>query len=685
MVKRPTIKREVDRLVFNVEKTALSEGNMMDVLRSTPGVIVLDNAISVKNSSPTVYINDRKVHLSSGELVELLEGTSATNIKSVEVITNPPARYDAESGVVLNIVMSKNLVTGYSGSLFSNYTQGVFPKTNYGMSNFCKGSKISLFSSYSYNDRKIDRVGREHVNYPDQQWDSDLDRNIWSETHNAGLNLDIDFDNHNTLSLSANMLFLPYYKFIVKNNTVITDFQDVQLSRFRANNLSRDKKQNLGFDMNYAHTFKKDNARLSLSSHFTIYDYKRNQRVDSDYFSADNQFVERNAYKTRADQDTEIFTSQLDYSLPVNERESFETGVKFTNIKTDSGLLQKDIDTQTGEETINNQNTDAFDYMENVYAAYASYSRQWEKWNVAFGLRVEQTNIEGQSISTTSNSDQDYLEWFPTVNIGFNASDDVSIYSNYKRSLQRPDYSDLNPFKFFLNDFTVVTGNPSLRPVFTDHIVLGASINERFTVEAYYKKYTNNIFELPLQDNINNVITYTPLNIDVTHEYGFDFITYFDVTEKWFVYFVTSFYNTKDELQFLGTNVERDQWSNYSILSNDFSFLKDNSLVANFTMVYVGKNIQGLQVVDTRVVSELSIKKTMFKGKGILSLTVNDLFNDQDFFVRTRILDELDSSIYNNLDNRYVRLGFRYNFGNTRLSTNERSSTTDERNRLEDD
>ena len=107
MYVKPTLKREPDRLIFNVEKTALSEGNMLDVLRNTPSVLVFNDAITVKGAPPTVYINDRKVHISSTEIVELLQGTSASNTHSIEVITNPPARYDSDSGVVINIKMNK--------------------------------------------------------------------------------------------------------------------------------------------------------------------------------------------------------------------------------------------------------------------------------------------------------------------------------------------------------------------------------------------------------------------------------------------------------------------------------------------------------------------------------------------------------------------------------------------------
>lgn len=117
IVKKPTLERQADRLVFNVENTALIEGNMLQVLKNTPSVLVIGDVITVKNSNPTVYINNRKVHLSPSDLTQLLEGSSANAIKSIEVITNPSSRYDAESGVVLNIVMSKNIATGYRGSI----------------------------------------------------------------------------------------------------------------------------------------------------------------------------------------------------------------------------------------------------------------------------------------------------------------------------------------------------------------------------------------------------------------------------------------------------------------------------------------------------------------------------------------------------------------------------------------
>jgi hypothetical protein len=137
IAKRPTVKRLVDRVVFDVENSTLSNNNVLEVLKNTPGVLVFDGNITVNKSTPTVYINDRKIHLSSNEIQQLLEGTSASNTKSIEVITNPPARYEAEGGSVINIITSKNIISGYNGSVFGNYKQGSqYPKFSLGTSHF---------------------------------------------------------------------------------------------------------------------------------------------------------------------------------------------------------------------------------------------------------------------------------------------------------------------------------------------------------------------------------------------------------------------------------------------------------------------------------------------------------------------------------------------------------------------
>ncbi len=686
VARRPILKREADRLVFNIENTALIEGNMFQVLKSTPGILVLDNELQVKNSTPTVYINDKKVHLTSEELVQLLEGSSANSVKSVEVITNPSARYDASSGAVINIIMSKNLVTGYRGNVFANYTQGVFPRYDAGMSHFFKNDKINFFANYTYSDSKINREQTDVTNYLDannaidQIFESDVNRNTYSKTHSLNFNFDYSLDDNNTLSLSSNMLVLPFYEYFISNNTNVLQSDGTFDFLIDTQNGVDDTKYNLGFDLDYSHRFKKAGERLALNAHYTTYDYKRDQNVFSNYVDSDNMLFLNTAFRTDNNQNTTILTAQGDYTLPIDDSSLFETGAKISNIKNDSDITQFDI--VGTQETIDPDNTDVFEYDESIYAAYVNYSKEWDKVSLTAGLRAEQTNLEGLSVLDNVKNEQDYLELFPTASLSYTINDDFTVYGNYKRSIQRPNYQNLNPFQFFLNDFTIVSGNPRLQPVIISHSTIGTSFYKYFTVEAYYKGAQNNIYEIPRQDNVNNIVTFQPINFEKTVEFGFDFAVYFNMTKRWSVYAVTSFYNVEDTNVFDGVSVTQDQWSNYSILQNDWTFLKDQSLSANLTMYYVGKNIQGYRIIEDRIVSVLSLSKSIWNKKAVISLSAEDLFNTQDYEESIRYLNQSRRAT-DNLDNRFIKLGFRYKFGNTGLETNQRTKNRQETDRLE--
>ncbi|RIA11091.1 outer membrane receptor protein involved in Fe transport [Flavobacteriaceae bacterium MAR_2010_72] len=680
---KPTIKKEADRLVFNIENSALTEGNMLQVLKSTPGVLVIDNNISVKNTAPTIYINNRKVNISASELTQLLEGSPANSIKSVEVITNPSAKYDASSGVVLNIVMSKNLVTGYRGNIFANYTQGVFPIYNAGSGHFFKSEKINFYANYSFTDSKTNRDDDERINYLDnnldifERWISNTNRNKWTQTHNLNFNFDYSLGDKATLSLSSNLLFLPEFKYKKRNHTDIFDASQDLIYYFDSQNFENDNRHNLAFDLDFTQQLNK--GELSFNAHFTDYVFEQNQNVESDYFDSNDSFIQSTAFRAQNNQDTRIGALKGDYSLSINETSVFEAGLKGSTIETNSETNQYDI--INGQEVVDNNNTDVFDYNEDVYAAYLNYSKDWDKWNLIAGLRAEQTEVKGVSASNNAANNQSYLEWFPTASISYQPTKKFSIYSNYKRSIERPDYYVLNPFRFYHNDNTLFMGNPNLRPKIVNHSVIGTSFLEYFTVEAYYKNIENNIYVLPRQDNDNNLLTYLPVNFDKTVEYGFDLVVNFFATDRWAVYFVTSFYNIEDQNVFDNSLVSKDLWSNYSVLQNDFSFLEDRSLNLNFTLYYVGKNLQGFRTVEDRWVSSLSISKSLMNKKAVISLSAEDLFNTQDFEDSTRYLNQF-SSTRTNLDNRYIKLGFRYNFGNTILNTNARTKNLKERDRL---
>ena len=579
--------------------------------------------------------------------------------------------------------MSKNLVTGYRGSVETKYTQGVFPRYNAATNHYFKNDKINLNLNYSYTNQKKNRDSDDTVNFLDdnsgdidQIWKSRDNRNNWSETHNLNLNFDYFIDDRNTLSFTSTGLYTPYFKYKIQNDTDIFDENLNMISGFTANNLSRDKKYNIGSDLTFRHDFK-DDSNLTFNTHYTTYDYERNQNV----FQDELLDVDDSEFTTIANQETQIITSKIDYNLPIDDSSSFDAGIKYSNVNTDSDITRLDI--INDQEILNPENSDAFKYEENVFAGYANYSKSWDRWDLNIGIRAEQTNIEGESLSLAETNTQDYLNWFPNASLSYKITDDLSIDANYKRSITRPNYTNLNPFTFFLNENTIVLGNPNLTPIYMDHFDLGINFLKHFRASFYYDNFDGDIVELPRQNNQTNIVAFTPVNLDQKVDYGFDFEFEYSPTDRWFLYAVTSFYNITEESNFGEGFVKQDQWSNYSVVQNTLSLLEDKSLNLNLMLVWVGKNLQQFQTVEDRFVSELSISKSIFNKKGVISLAVQDIFNLQDYESTINYLNQ-SSFRLEDIDNRFVRIGFRYNFGNTKLSTNERSTDAIERERLKD-
>lgn len=691
IAKRPTVQRLADRLVFNVENSTLSNGNVLDVLKNTPGVLVFDGAISIKNSTPTVYINDRKVHLSSTEIKQLLEGSSASNIKSIEVITNPPAKYEAEGGSVLNINMNKGLSPGYNGSIFGTYKQGEkYPKYSLGTSHFFKSEKIDAYINYNLSPRKDYRHNSESINFIENNqitssWETDFKRTRASSNHTLNSNIDFKINKNNTLGFSTNILVSP------KNHTTtdvasITDvFNAVNTldSIFKTNNHIEDQLTNLAFTLDYTHQFKKEGEQLSLSAHHTNYDYLSNQLVNTDYFFADRTtLIRNNTFQTVSDQKIALYTGQIDYELPINETSLFEMGAKFSNIASESQLIQYNY--ENGLPVIDTNNSDTFLYDELNYAGYASYSKDWDTWSIKGGLRTEYTDRTGNSLSVNVVNKANYFKIFPSFYLSHALNDNNTLYFNYNKRIYRPGYSELNPFKYYLNDNTYKTGNPELLPEIDDVLTLGYTFNKKYTFEAYYRYESNPTLEITFQDNTENILKLINTNIDRNISYGLDFMTYTKIVDNWNLSVFSSLFYTEGQFIAEESNnavFTKDKWSFISQIINYFSFLKDKSLTADLSYLYISPIVDGPSDYSSRHGLDITLKKTLWKEKGSLSIGVTDIFNTQNFTQTNKYLNQ-DLFLKSRLENRLIIVGFNYKFGNTRLETNEKAIELEERDRL---
>ncbi len=684
--RKPIVERKIDRLIFNVENSAISQGSSWDVLKQTPGVILNRNELQIRNQAATVYINDRKVQLSSTEVKELLENYAGNQIKLVEVITNPPSSYDAEGGPILNIVTSKNISLGYKGSVNSSYTQAVFPKYSFGTSHFYKTEKLNVFMSYNFNPRKENKDQDSKINFIDgantifSRWNTDFNRTTRSNAHNANLILDYSFDERNELNITTSGLFSPNKTFNNRQFTEIRNAQRILDSTFTSVSGLEEDKTNLSADVSFKHKFEKGGA-LKFNGHLTKFNLDRTQDVSSDYFNDNGSFIRNFSFFTDAAQDIEIYTAQLDIETMWGAT-NVETGIKGSFINSESGL--DFFNTTNGTQTLNTNFSDTFLYDEEVYAGYFSVHKDWEKWSLKTGIRAEHTISSGASIALSTINRLEYFELFPTFYALYTLDDNHSFAFDYSRKLARPRYEDLNPFRYFgsENDFT--QGNPNLQPNFSHNFNLNYTLKGEYFFDVYYRDNGNFISSLSFQDNDTQILRQINQNVLESTSYGLDFTVSKGISNNWFLYAYTSIFH-EDEI-FLAVESGNIPYKNsvngiYLFLGNYLSLSKDGTFTGEVGLTHLSSFLFGSYQQDASTNLTLGLRKSLWKNRAIISLAAEDILGKTNAQLTSRYLNQ-DNSYFARPETQFVRFGFTYNFGNYRLTDNERSIDKKERERL---
>jgi outer membrane receptor protein involved in Fe transport len=685
---RPKLQRLPDRLVFSVENTVVSQGTSWDILKNTPGVIVNQDELLIRGQNATVYLNNRKVQLSGQEVQDLLQGLSGTNIKSVEVISNPPASYDAEGGPILNIVTSKNIVPGYKGSVNGTFTQAVFPKFSIGTSHYYKTDKLNLFANYTINPKKEINKTKKGINFMDESndvfsiWDTDYKQTDRSQSQNASFILDYDFDDRNSLNITSNLLFnLDQEQETLLNNEMRNGQAQLDSTFTTQNNANMDN-TNLAFDLTYVHQLKKERAQIRANGHYTYFNGEMFQRLSSNYFDADGTFLRDFGFDTDSDQEIKIFTGQLDYSTPIGSA-SFESGAKISSITSENTMNFFNFNGSSN--TVDASQSDRYIYDEDVYAAYLSFVKNWDKWSMKLGVRGELTKAEGNSITLGETNTQDFFEPFPSVYLLYSPSDKHSFSFDYGRNINRPKYNDLNPFRFFYNENDFEEGNPGLRPSFSNNFNFNYTLNSEYFFDVYYRDNGSNIAYLVFQDNDDQTLVELKQNVLESQSYGLDFTLSKSIAPAWFMYAYTSLFH--EEETFLAEESGNVPFTNevngvYAYLGNYLTLSKDGTFTGEVTGTYISKFLFGSYVSDEQFNLTIGLRKTLFDNKITLSLAAEDILEQYVPTYRSQYLNQ-DNFYRRRPETQFIRFGFTYNFGNFRLEDNERGIDKNERDRLQ--
>ena len=688
--RRPKVSRQVDRIVFDVENSTLSTGNSYEILKRTPGVIVSQGQLLVKNRPATVYINDRKVYLTSRELQQLLEGFSAGNVKSVEVITNPPAKYDAEGGAILNIKTSKNISIGYKGSLNASNTIAVVPKYNVGTSQYYRNDWLNFFASYNFNYRNIYKKDETEIEFfrpngdTDSYWFTDFERNTKNLSHSLNTILDFNLSEKSTLSFSANIQLTPRTDSDIDGQTEIFDTQKSLDSLFTTDSRLENNTDNILLSTSYNTSLGENGGSFSLVANYIDYDNYGTQDLMTEYFSPQGNLLNDNSFFTIADQQSQIFTGQMDISAPW-ESLNFETGLKFSGLRSDSG--QEFYDTNSGAPRFVDELSDGLNYDENIYAAYAGISKDWEKLSIKGGLRGEFTDVEGSSDDLGTVNTQEYFELFPTFYLMYSSSQNHSFGIDYSRRITRPRFQSLNTYRYFINENNFQEGNPDLRPAITNKINFNYTYKNKLSFDLYWERGDNAIAVLPFQDNDARTLRYVNANMNFDQQFSLDVMYYSYLTDWWYLYAYGSVYQLRNDFYALESNgqtVTNEVTSTFLQAYNQFTLSQDGTLIGELTGSYLPDFIAGsYDYEEAQYGLSIGLRKSFFDSRLITTVNVEDIFNSMNIPLRSQYLNQ-NNAFFAKPESRMIRFGLTYKFGNFKLNDNKRAIDADESERLKE-
>ena len=687
--RKPKIERKIDRISFNVENSVISSLNTYEILKRTPGVIVSQGELLVKNRPATVYINDRKVYLSTAELEQLLSGLSGENVKSVEVITTPPARYEAEgSGAILNIVMSKNPSIGYKGSVNTSNTVAVLPKYSLGTSQYYKTNNLNAFASYNFNANNIYKNDESNVTYfePDgsenSTWLGDFERDTKNYAHSLNTILDFTLSEKSSLSLSANLNFTPKNDSDLRGQTDIYSASGSLDSLFTTDSRLENEAKNMLFNADFSTSLGENGAKLSAQVNYIRYDKDQDQDLNTTYFYGNGDEIRNNIIMTRAMQNSDIYTGQVDIttnmgSLPV------ETGIKYAGITSNSAL---DFYNNTFALQVD-ELSDALDYDENIYAAYFSTSKDLGKWSLKAGLRGEYTDISGISAQNGLVNDQDYFQLFPTFYAMRSLGEESSISLEYNRRIERPRFQSLNPFQYYINENNVKEGNPALVPGIANKVLFNYSYKGALFFDLYWDRVDHSPSVLSFQDNQNQLLRTVNDNLDYTQQFSLD-ITYANFVTNWYyLYGYLSGFYMENQIYARESAAETytiDTFSAFLNVGNYFYFGGDGTFSGNVNTYFLPNILAGsYKYENPQFGLDLGLRKTFMNNKISVSINAEDILRTMNIPMQSQYLNQ-DNGFYAISETRRITFGVRYNFGNFRLNDNNRAINADEETRLKE-
>ncbi|TWI86444.1 TonB-dependent receptor domain-containing protein [Chitinophaga japonensis] len=670
---KPTYTMAIDKKVFNVSKSlATTGGTAEDVLKQVPSVNVdIDGNVSVRNGSPTIFVDGRPTTLTIDQI-------PADAIESIEVITNPSAKYDAEgiSGI-LNIVLKKNRKAGINGT--ANAGISSLGGVNAGANLNLRQDRFNFFLSYNLRSRKgwmnshlfRKNIGSDTITYLDQYQDGDRFRRFQF----GRVGVDWFIDNRNTLTISQGIVA---GNFGNDNDQTLYDL-DASQQRIRYGtgiDNSERSFRNYSTQLGFKHTFAKTGHELTADVNYNRANGDNSTDYSLQYYNmAHEPIVEPRQPELRygrGDGNTTYFTGQIDYVDPVTENSKLEAGLRTTARTFNNQMTTMGLNYQTGEFELDSALSNRYHYKEHVNAAYVNYSGTIKDFGYQAGVRAEQSFYNG-NMQSAKNSEYeiDYpVSLFPSVFLSQKLKGDHELQANYSRRIRRPWFRDLLP-NLEYNAQSASRGNPALRPEFTNSFELSYlktfAQKHNVMVSLYYRNTNNAITDfytdttLILNDQPQKVVLSYPVNAATRNAWGAEFTVRNEILPGWDITTNLNLAQTKVNADNLGTDLTNSGFVWFGKVNSNTKL--PWNLLLQVTGNYESKRIQpqGEEAAEYQI--DMAIRKDFLKDKSLsVTLALEDIFNqDRDLsWTRTEFAEQ---ERYRKRASRELRLNVSWRFG----------------------
>jgi hypothetical protein len=693
---KPFVEQAVDRTIINVDALISNTGiNALEVLAKSPGVIVDESgSISLKGKSGVlILIDDRPTYLSTADLANYLRALPSSSIDKIELMSNPPARYDANAAAgVINIKTKKIKAQGFNGVAALGAGLAVYDRINPSLNLNFRTEKYNAFANvgysgqHSYRRLEIDRLYFQQ----DGSLNSTFEQVSFFRPRRKSPNIKAGIDYYVSPKITLGVVYTGAFSHTTDSrpSTNALYNKDHQLdSLVIAENSIKDKFTSNGFNLNYSQQLRRKGALLTADLDNIQYTSSSNRFFLNTIYKADNTIKDIEQLRAELPAEINIYSAKTDYYQPFEKGAKLEAGYKSSFVSADN--ISNFFIIDAGVPVIDNEKTNRFKYTENINAAYISFTtRQYNRITFKAGLRLENTNGNGHQLGNAIKPDstftRSYTNLFPTAFISYKLDSSGRNYINiaYGKRITRPYYQDLNPFIFPLDKFTYFSGNPYLKPQISHNIELSYHYKGNFTTSLLYN-YAKDLHQEVISQAGDIFISSTG-NIGKRIFMGISVNANFQPIKGWTSNIYTELINNSYKGMVASTVFETAATYWYINTNNQFVFTKGWS--AELSGNYITQSTTSQFNKKYNWQTNIGLQKKIWKNKGSVRLTFRDIFNSNQ--PRGQITNISNSVAYyhNYLDTRSVGIGLSYSFGKVLKGKNRRNtnSAEDEQNRIKE-